>query len=1127
MKYKEHKSLDLTAISEEILKYWEKHDIFQKSIRTREGQPPFVFYEGPPSANGMPGIHHVLGRTIKDIFCRYKTLQGFKVERKGGWDTHGLPVELQVEKRLNIRKEDIGEKISVADYNAECRKDVMKFKGVWDDLTRKIGFWLDLDNPYLTYEPDYIESIWWLLKQLFDKGLLYRGYTIQPYSPAAGTGLSSHELNQPGCYREVKDVTVVAQFKVIGQENTYFLAWTTTPWTLPSNAALAVGKNIDYVKIKTYNRYTHQPVELILGKDSVGKYFNPEGAELDFDSYDEGQKIIPYRVTGEMKGSDLEGMHYEQLLPYVQPEGDAFRVVTGDFVSTEEGTGIVHIAPTFGADDYLVAKQKDIPAITVTDPKNPLKQIPLVDRTGKFVEQVADFAGRYVKDYTDEDGYTDVNIDIVVKLKQENKAFLVEKYVHNYPHCWRTDKPILYYPLESWFVKTTAYRDKLIEKNNQINWQPESTGKGRFGNWLENLVDWNLSRSRYWGTPLNVWLTEDGSEMKCIGSMDELRAEVQKAIEAGFAQKPIADDFDPHRPFVDEVVLVSDNGMEMRRVPDVIDVWFDSGAMPYAQLHYPFENQDVLQSQFPADFIAEGVDQTRGWFFTLHVLGVLLFDSEAYRNVVANGLVLDKNGEKMSKRKGNVVDPFMTIEKYGADATRWYMVHNSQPWDNLKFDLEGVDESRKKFFGTLFNVYSFFALYANIDGFEQHPPAPPQESGVLRTLEGGVQLQDRPELDRWIISRLHSLIQEVTTSFDNYEPTRAARAIQDFVLDHLSNWYVRLARRRFWKGEMTADKKAAYETLQECLVAVSQLMSPIAPFFSDWLYKNLTDHIREKAQPKDALQYESVHLTLLPKARAEWMDPVLEKQMELAQEISSLTLSLRKQQKIRVRQPLNRIIIPVLNPENRSHIERVKDLILNEVNVKDLEFIDDTSGIIVKKLKADFKKLGPKFGKQMKAVQQALQELSQKEIAQLEVEGSISLAIEGDTAVVRLDEVEILSDEMPGWLIATSGGLTVALDVTLTPELKNEGLSRELVNRIQNLRKEKDFDVTDHIKIEIKQQEPLAQAVKQYNSYICAETLADSLVLTDSSNGSGFDTVQVEDLNVLIKLKKAKNVRTE
>lgn len=1097
MSYNEYKSLDLSALAEDVRRSWQEHSVFEKSIATREGKESFTFYEGPPSANGMPGIHHVLGRSIKDIFCRYKTLKGYRVLRKGGWDTHGLPVELQVEKRLGLKKDDIGKKISVEEYNAECRKDVMQFKGVWEDLTEKMGYWVDMDNPYITYDTKYIETLWHLLKRLFDKDLLYSGYTIQPYSPAAGTGLSSHELNQPGTYQNVKDVSCTAQFKIVGKDNEFFLAWTTTPWTLPSNAALAVGKNINYVQVETVNPYTLDRIKVILAEALLGKYFKEEGLDADFDAYKKGGKVLPYRLLENYKGSDLVGMRYEQLLPYVTPEGDAFRVIEGDFVTTEDGTGIVHIAPTFGADDQRVALQQGIPPIVVTDPSNPLKQIPLVDRTGKFVAEMGEFAGRYVKDYVDAEDYVDVNIDICVKLKLENRAFKVEKYEHNYPHCWRTDKPVLYYPLEAWFIRTTAFKDRLVELNKTINWQPEHTGSGRFGNWLENLVDWNLSRSRFWGTPLPIWTTLKGDEFKCIGSIKELQEEVKKAIEAGFDQKPVGDDFDLHRPFVDDVVLVSSKGEAMRRVPDVVDVWFDSGAMPYAQWHYPFENETAYQQNFPADFIAEGVDQTRGWFFTLHAIGTMLFDSVAFKNVIANGLVLDKDGNKMSKRIGNTVDPFETIEKYGPDALRWYMVSNAQPWDNLKFDLNGIDEVRRKFFGTFHNTYQFFALYANIDGFTYAEP--------------DIPIKERPELDRWILSELHSLVRKVDGHLENYDPTKAIRLINDFTIDNLSNWYVRLGRRRFWKGEYSTDKISAYQTLYQCLETICKLGSVFAPFYLDKVYRDL-NAVSSKEQ------YNSVHLSDFPVVREEYIDSALEERMVLAQKVSSLGLGLRKKAKIRVRQPLQKILIPAATNEMREQVDQIRDLILSELNVKEIELIEDSSKILTKSAKPNFKKLGPKLGNKVKFLKPAMAALSQEAIFNLEATGELVVNLDGEDVTLTSEDVETQNEDIPGWLVANSGSVVVALDITITDGLAMEGLAREIVNRVQNIRKNSGFDVTDKVSITLEQKPRIPEVVETYRDYICNETLAQSLSLAESLSGAT-DVLDLEGeaVNALIE----------
>lgn len=1102
MSYKEYKNLDLTSLSTEIIEYWKQNKIFERSISEREGRHVFTFYEGPPSVNGKPGIHHVLSRTVKDIFCRYKTLQGYQVKRKSGWDTHGLPVELQVEKRLGLRKEDIGEKISIADYNAECKKDVLKFKEEWEDLTERIGFWLDFDDVYITYDKKYIESLWHLLKKLFDKNLLYKDYTIQPYSPAAGTALSSHELNQPGCYKPLKDVSMVAQFKISGKENEYLLAWTTTPWTLPSNTGLAVGPNINYLKVQTFNPYTGKPIIIYLAEDTFSNYFNEDNKDLDFNAYQEGQKDIPYKILATVKGKEMKGWKYEQLMPYVQPnEGNPFRVVTADFVTTEEGTGIVHMAPTFGDDDYKTGKKENIPPLLVQDPEFPDKQMPLVNKKGQFVNEVTDFAGRYVKNYEENpDDYQDVNVDIAVKLKKENKAFKIEKYVHNYPHCWRTDRPVIYYPIESWFIKTTAVKEKLINYNKKINWKPKSTGEGRFGNWLENMVDWNLSRSRFWGTPLPIWETETSDERKCIGSYEELKREIQQAVEAGIQQEALPDDFDPHRPFVDDITLISSKGEPMKRVEAVIDVWFDSGAMPYAQWHYPFENQKQFEKNFPADFIAEGVDQTRGWFYTLHAIATMLFDSVAYKNVIATGLVLDKNGNKMSKRLGNTVDPFETLDKYGADATRWYMLHNAQLWDNLKFDLEGIDDIRKKFLGTLYNVYSFFALYANIDSFKYD-----QED---------IPIKNRPEIDRWIISLLNTLALDVEELMDDYEPTKAVRKIQDFVVDHLSNWYVRLCRRRFWKSEDSTDKLAAYQTLYQCLQVVAQLISPFAPFFADRLFIDLNSVTGKIAA-------DSVHLSDFPKGSIKFIDKDLVERMEVAQVITSLTLALRKKAKIKVRQPLSKIMIPVLDKKFQSHLEKVRDLIRSEVNVKEIEYISDTSDVLVKKIKPDFKLLGPKFGKYIKGIQQYMEKMNQKEINDFEKSGSLNIKINDETIFIHISEVEILSEDIPGWLVNSAGKYTVALDITITDDLKYEGIAREVINRIQNLRKSNDYEVTDRINIFIEKQPILGEALVQFKNYICEETLSDSLSIEDNMIDQGLEEIQIDGINTKIDIKKA------
>lgn len=1133
--YKEYKQLDLSKTGKEILEYWKKNQVFEKSISNRPASKPYIFYEGPPSANGMPGIHHVMARSIKDIFCRYKTLKGFRVNRKGGWDTHGLPIELAVEKKLGITKDDIGKSITVEEYNAACRTEVMKYTDVWNDLTEKMGYWVDLENPYITYENEYIETLWWILKQFHEKGLLYKGYTVQPYSPAAGTGLSSHELNQPGTYQMLKDTSIVAQFHIKKDqdhplmkilfdketEDTTILAWTTTPWTLPSNCALAVGASIKYVKIKTFNPYTFRPVSVVLAKDLVSKYFKEEAKTIQFSDYKEGDKLIPWQMEAEFKGSDLIDLHYHQLMPYVTNadlEKNAFRVIPADFVTTEDGTGIVHTASVFGADDFRACRENNVPSVMIRDEKG--NEFPLVDRKGKFVQEVSDFAGKYVKEeyYSDEErkdpDFRPTDVLIAIKLKEENKAFDVKKYEHSYPHCWRTDKPVLYYPLDSWFIKTTAVKERLVALNKTINWKPESTGTGRFGNWLENLVDWNLSRSRYWGTPLPIWRTEDGSEEKCIGSVNELRAEIKKSADAGFMDPTFVIN-DMHRPFVDDVVLLSTSGKKMFREPDLIDVWFDSGAMPYAQWGLPpteegkngnISVKDFLDywnthsgsdseagSIYPANFIAEGVDQTRGWFFTLHAIGVMLNDSVSFKNVVSNGLVLDKSGNKMSKRLGNAVDPFETIEKYGADPTRWYMISNASPWDNLKFNIEGIDEVRRKFFGTLHNTYAFFVLYANIDGFRY------QEENV----------KDRPEIDRWIISLLNSLILEVDKHYADFEPTRATRAIQNFVDEHLSNWYVRLCRRRFWKGEYSEDKISAYQTLYTCLNTIAKLMSPVAPFFSDRLYIDLNN-----ATGKE--QALSVHLANFPEYNEGLVDKALEERMGLAQDISSLILSLRKKVGINVRQPLGKALIPVLDKTFKARVEKIKDLILSETNIKDIEYITDTSGIISKKIKPNFKALGPKVGKDMKIVAEALNTLTQQEISRFENEGKINIR---DTAYqVLVEDVEILAEDVPGWQVANLGALTVALDITITEDLKQEGISRELVNRIQNMRKDQGFEVTDKIRVQVKDHPYISEALKNNLSYICAEILANSLELVNELNEG--ELVSIDEHNLMILINK-------
>jgi isoleucyl-tRNA synthetase len=1117
VKYPEFKKISYSEIAKDILKFWEDEQIFDKSVSTREGNDTFTFYEGPPSANGTPGIHHVMARTVKDIFCRYKTLQGYQVKRKGGWDTHGLPVELQVEKQLGITKDDIGKKISVEDYNAKCREAVMKFKGEWDDLTRQMGYWVDLDNPYVTFEKEYIESVWNLLKRLFDKGLLYKGYTVQPYSPAAGTGLSSHELNQPGTYRDVKDTSVVAQFKVKKDDRSSFLfenenedvrilAWTTTPWTLPSNCALAVGEKIDYVKVKTFNQYTGKPISAILAKELVGKFFSEKAKEVSLSEYKQGDKLIPFEVVQNFKGSDIVEVRYEQLMPYVTNEAleeKAFRVIPGDFVSTEDGTGVVHTASVFGADDFRVTQQAGVPSVMVKDEKG--QDVPLVDKQGRFVEEVTDFAGKFVKEeyYSDEErkdpNFKPTDVLIAIKLKEDNKAFKVEKYEHSYPHCWRTDKPVLYYPLDSWFIKTTALKDRLVDLNKTINWKPASTGTGRFGNWLENLVDWNLSRSRFWGTPLPIWVTEDRTEMKCIGSIEELEKEVHKAAEAGFMEADLPKDFDLHRPYVDDVILVSDSGKKMMREPDLIDVWFDSGAMPYAQWHYPFENGETYKANYPADFIAEGVDQTRGWFFTLHAIAVLLNDSVAYKNVIANGLVLDKNGNKMSKRLGNAINPFETLEQYGADPTRWYMIANANPWDNLKFDLDGVAEVQRKFFGTLTNTYSFFALYANLDGFQM------EESNIT-------PIADRPRFDRWIMSELQILIKEVTSFYEDYEPTKAARAIQDFVNDQLSNWYVRLSRKRFWRSELSGDKKSAYETLYECLMVTSQLMSPIAPFYAEWLFKNLTKD--NSGAP------ESVHLSLLPKADESKIDMALTESMHYAQGVSSLVHSLRKKEKIKVRQPLQKVLIPILKPEVKERIEAVEELIKTEINVKEVEYVDDASGILVKNIKPNFRKLGQQYGPKMKAITGIINGFGKDEIAAIERDGSFEIEVEGEKINLFLEDVEITSQDIPGWLVASEGSLTVALDITISEDLRKEGLSRDMVNRIQNLRKDQGLEVQDKISIRYAtSDEMMSAAISDFADYIKTETQALTLESNGASGGEKFD---IDGIEIDVKIEVVK-----
>jgi len=1126
--YREFKQLELAKLSKEILEFWKKENIFEKSISTRPESNPFTFYEGPPSANGMPGIHHVMARAIKDIFCRYKTQKGFQVKRKAGWDTHGLPVELGTEKELGITKEDIGKTISIEDYNEACKKTVMRYTDVWNDLTEQMGYWVDMGDPYVTYKSKYMESVWWLLKQIYDKGLLYKGYTIQPYSPKAGTGLSSHEVNQPGAYRDVTDTTIVAQFKSLADTLPVFLqgfgeihlmAWTTTPWTLPSNTALTVGPKIDYVLVKTFNQYTFLPVNVILAKNLVGKqfnkvYFESTSAE-DFNNFTAGDKKIPYQILTECKGTDLVGIRYEQLLPYTLPyqnPENAFRVISGDFVTTEDGTGIVHTAPTFGADDAKVAKEAspEVPPMLVLDENG--TPVPLVDLQGKFTSHLGDLAGKYVKNEYYNAGEApekSVDVEIAIRLKEENKAFKVEKYVHSYPHSWRTDEPLLYYPLDSWFIKVTDVKDRMFDLNETINWKPKSTGEGRFGNWLKNANDWNLSRSRYWGIPLPIWRTEDKKEEMIIGSVEELYQAIEKSIEAGLQKENPFKGFeignmseenydlvDLHKNVVDEIVLLSPSGKAMKRESDLIDVWFDSGAMPYAQWHYPFEHKDKIDGNkdFPADFIAEGVDQTRGWFYTLHAIGTLVFDQVAYKNVVSNGLVLDKNGQKMSKRLGNAVDPFKTLAEYGPDATRWYMISNANPWDNLKFDTEGIAEIRRKFFGTLYNTYAFFALYANIDQFEidQNNLTP---------------VAERSELDRWILSLLQTLIAEVDESYNSYEPTRATRAIQAFVDEHLSNWYIRLSRRRFWKGEMTADKKAAYETLYTCLMSVAQMMAPVAPFFADWLFRNLAVADKNAA--------ESIHLALWKEAETSLIDTALNERMQLAQDISSMVLSLRKKSGINVRQPLAKILLPVLDQKFADKVELVKELILSETNIKNIEYITDTAGFIKKKVKPNFKALGPKVGKDMKLVAEVINNLSQEQLGQFENTGEY--LIPGTDYLIQLADVEIIAEDIPGWQVTNLGSLTVALDVTITEELKQEGLSRELINRIQNLRKELNFEVTDRITVSLQKDNLITAAVEQNKQYICSEILADDINLTENIDKG--NKIVIDDVELLISIE--------
>jgi len=1140
-KFTEYKGLDLPTVASEVLEFWKKENVFEKSVTTREGKPQYVFYEGPPSANGLPGIHHVMARSIKDIFCRYKTQKGFQVKRKAGWDTHGLPVELGTEKELGITKEDIGKTITVEEYNEACKRTVMRYTDVWNDLTEKMGYWVDMEDPYVTYKPKYMETVWWLLKQIYDKGLLYKGYTIQPYSPKAGTGLSSHEVNQPGAYRDVTDTTIVAQFKTLpdtlpqvfqGFGAVDIMAWTTTPWTLPSNTALTVGPNIDYVLVRTFNQYTFDPINVVLAKNLVGKQFGKSYfeaiEEADFTNFKEGDKKIPYLTLAEAKGKDLVGIRYEQLLPYVLPHQnaqDAFRVISGDFVTTEDGTGIVHTAPTFGADDAKVAKEAkpEIPPMLVLDEYgNP---VPLVDLQGKFTSHLGsldnpngkalELAGKYVKNEYYDAGTAperSADVEISIYLKENNKAFKVEKYVHSYPHSWRTDEPLLYYPLDSWFIKVTDVKERMFNLNDTINWKPKATGEGRFGNWLKNANDWNLSRSRYWGIPLPIWRTEDKTEEVLIGSAEELYNAIEKSVEAGVMSENPFKGFEPgnmsdanydlidlHKNVVDKIVLLSPSGKPMNRETDLIDVWFDSGAMPYAQWHYPFENKELIDNHeaFPADFIAEGVDQTRGWFYTLHAIGTLVFDQVAYKNVVSNGLVLDKNGQKMSKRLGNAVDPFTTLAEYGPDATRWYMISNANPWDNLKFDLEGVAEVRRKFFGTLYNTYSFFSLYANIDNFTYAEPEVP--------------LADRPEIDRWILSELNTLIKEVDAFYADYEPTRAARAISDFVQENLSNWYVRLCRRRFWKGEYAQDKIAAYQTLYTCLVTVAKLGAPIAPFFMDRLYKDLT-------QASQSEKYDSVHLAEFPAYADNFVDKSLESRMQKAQTISSLVLSLRKKEMIKVRQPLQRVMIPVLDAKQKAEIELVAELIKAEVNVKEIELLDDASGVLVKQVKPNFKALGPKFGKDMNLISKEIQNFSQEQIAEIDSKGSLDIVVSGNSITLTTADVEISSQDIPGWLVANAGGITVALDITLTDELRKEGIARELVNRIQNIRKDSGFEVTDRITVTLKDNNILKEAVMANSTYIKSETLTDELIFSaDVENGT---EVEFDDITTLILISK-------
>ncbi len=1112
-RYKEYEKLNLPEIGREVLDQWTATNAFQKSIDLRAGKTPFVFYEGPPSANGLPGIHHVISRTLKDLVCRYKTMRGFQVERKGGWDTHGLPVELGVEKELGITKEDIGKKISVQDYNLKCREAVLRYKDKWDDLTAKMGYWVDLEHPYITYENQYIETLWWILKELYRKDLLFESVSIQPYSPAAGTGLSSHELNQPGTYKEVKDTSCVTMFKAVRNQQSaflfkklvdtddsgiFFLAWTTTPWTLPSNLGLTVGPDIDYVLVQTFNPYTHLPINVVLARSLLVKYFKPEDEGIDFETYQPASKVLPWKILSSFSGSELENCRYEQLIPSesgslekirsITPDADPFRIVIGDFVTTEDGTGIVHTAPAFGADDFKIGK------------KNKLGILILVDKEGKFVSGVDEFSGRFVKNYKDDPKYVDVNVDICVKLKKENRAFKIEKYEHTYPHCWRTDKPILYYPLDAWFIKTTAMKDRMVELNKTIQWKPASTGEGRFGNWLENMVDWNLSRSRFWGTPLPIWRTEDGEEEKCIGSIMDLLDEIEKAKKVfgtEFNAGVKAETLDLHKPFVDGIILASSRGKKMNRIPDLVDVWFDSGAMPYAQWHYPFENKEKFKESFPADFIAEGVDQTRGWFYTLHALAVMLFDGIAYKTVVSNGLVLDKNGNKMSKRVGNVVDPFKTIDQFGADATRWYLITNASPWDSMKFDTEGIREVQRKFFGTLYNTYQFFALYANVDGFAFK--------------EEYIPLAERPEIDKWISSTLNSLVKKVIYSLDDYEPTVAGRLIEDFVDEELSNWYVRLSRRRFWKGEYEQDKRSAYQTLYECLETLSKLIAPVSPFFADWLFQNLNNVTGRS-------ELNSVHFTDFPDVKNAAIDRDLEERMKLAQETSSLILSIRKKINIKVRQPLKKVLIPVLNQGMKAQLEKVGELIRSEVNIKEIEYLEANNEFIHKRIKPNFVLLGKKLGAKMKSVTGALAKFTQQDINKLEKEGKIQVPLGVDVVEILLEEVEISSEDVPGWMVASKGQLIVALDVTVTPELEREGNARELVNRIQKIRKDQEFDLTDRINVQIGGAQTLEETIREFNYYICAEILADKLdLVAEVTNGT---LIEVNDVPLTVFVTK-------